>query len=215
MSRYDVNSSNTNRHVRFRVESNVTGGSSADADVALFGMLKGHSMGHPSYDQLATTPTANQELAQLRTSLVVRALSAYTKPVGVELADDSAGTGGITANFAPALIITFEVDSQGEYFNQNWTGNTTLAKHVVADITDVLGTGGMTTPKTKSGLNSLLASLATVSYDGGTTGPFGTLSASGAIVLPNGQTTSSAPTLATAGGVANNASGLEVFWIGQ
>lgn len=206
MSTYDVTAANTNRIVRFIVEpSNV-----ADVDAAIFGILKGPATQYPQYGRLTTTPTANQNLAQLRTSLVARALSAYAILVGVQLANDSVGTGGVTAITAPALILSFEVDSQGEFFNNAWTGNVTLPKHKVTAITDTLGVGGMTTPKTKLGLQGLLDTLATVSYDGGTTGPFGTKSATGAIVLPDGSTTAGAPNLSTAAGIT---SGLKVTYL--
>lgn len=212
MSRYDVNSANTNRHVRFLISP----ANAADANASLFGMLKGRAPTYPHYGQLIGTPTANQELAQLRTSLVVRALTAYTVAVGVEMADDSFGTGGLTQTAAPALILTFEVDEQGEYFNQNWTGDTTLDKHEVTDRTDVLGTGGMSFVKTKPGLQSLVDTLANVSYDGGSTGPFGDLSTTGAIALPDGTVTAGAPVLDNAGGsVGPGVSGLAVTWLGQ
>lgn len=212
MSRYDVNSANTNRHVRFRIEP----ANAADANAALFGILKGRGTQYPQYGQLTGTPTANQELAQVRTNYVIRALSAYNIAVGVELADDSFGTGGLTANFAPALILTFESDSQGEYFNQAWTGDTTLDKHLTTDITDTVGVGGMTVVKTKPGLQSLVDTLSTVSFDNGATGPFGDLSAGGAVVLRDGQVTAGAPVLDNAGGgVGAGVSGLTVTWIGQ
>ncbi len=212
MSRYDVNAANTNRHVRFLIEPT----NANDRIATLFGSHKGSAPTYPHYGQLATTPTANQELAQLRTSLVIRALNAYNISVGVELADDSAGTGGLTATAAPALILTFESDEQGEYFNQLWTGDTTLAKHLTTDMVDGVGVGGMTTPKTKPGLLALLDSLSTVSYDGGTTGPFGDLSNGGAIVLPDGQTTAAAPVLDNAGaGVGAGDSGLLITYLGQ
>lgn len=211
MSRYDVNSANTNRHVRLRVEAANAG----DADAALFGMNKGRASTYPHYGQLVGTPTANQELAQIRTNYVVRALSNYVKPVGVELAVDSFGTAGSTATAGPALIITYEVDEQGELFNQAWTGDQTLDKHLTTDIADTVGVGGMTAPKTKPGMQSLLDSLATVSFDGGTTGPFGDLSTTGAVVLPNGQTTAGAPVLDNAGGGVPGLSGLSVTYIGQ
>lgn len=212
MSTYNVNAANTNRTVRFRIEP----ANAADAVSALFGMFKGKATQYPQYGQLTGTPTANQELAQLRTDRVIRALSAYAIPVGVELADDSFATGGGTANFAPALIVTYEQDSTGEFFNNLWPTNTTLDKHLAADITDTVGVGGMTTTKTKPGLQSLADSLATVSYDAGTTGPFGDLSAGGAIVLPDGQTTAGAPVLDNAGGgVGAGISGLSVTFIGQ
>lgn len=198
MSRYDYNTANSARIVRFRIEPEDAG----DRDAALFGMLRGRTPGHPRYGQLATTPTANEELAQLRTDLVVQALKAYAVPVGVYLAEDAAGTGSPTANFGSALDIWFETDESGVFFNQAWAGDTTVAKHDTADLVDELGTGGAPGgAKTKDGLNSLLQSLSTVTYDGGTTGPFGAISTSGAIVLPDGQTTSGAPTLA-AGGTA-------------
>jgi len=210
MSRYDVNAANTNRHVRFRVEAANAG----DANAALFGMNKGSAPSYPHYGQLVGVPTANQELAQLRTSYVVRALSNYTKPVGVELADDSFETGGLTGTAAPALIITFEVDEQGEYFNQAWTGDQTVDKHGTGDITDTVGVGGMTVVKTKPGLQSLADSLANVSFDGGVTGPFGDLSTTGAVVLPDGQTSAAAPVLDNAGGGVPGLSGLTVTFIG-
>lgn len=211
MSRYDVNSANTNRTTRFRVEA----ANAADANAALFSHLKGRATSYPNYEQLVGTPTANQELAQLRASLVIRALTRYNIAVGIELADDSFGTGGETAIAAPALILTFEADEQGEYFNQAWTGNTVLDKHTAADITDTLGTGGMSFIKTKPGLQSIVDLLHTVSYDGGVTGPFGDLSTSGAIVLPDGQTTAGAPVLDNAGAGVPLLSGLTVTWIGQ
>lgn len=212
MSRYDVNAANTNRQVRFLIEP----ANANDRDAALFGMLKGSAPSYPHYGQLAATPTANQELAQLRTSLVIRALNNYNISVEVALADDSAPTGGITATAAPALLLTFETDEQGEYFNQLWTGDTTLDKHLVTDIVDGVGVGGMTTPKTKPGLQTLLDSLSTVSFDGGTTGPFGDLSNGGAVVLPDGQTTAAAPVLDDAGGgVGGGVSGLIVSWLAQ
>lgn len=211
MSRYDVNAANTNRIIRFRVEA----ANAADRDAGLFGMLKGRANSYPHYGQLTTTATANQELAQLRTSLVVRALTRYTPAVGVTLADDSAGTGGLTAIAGPALIVTFESDEFGAYFNNNWPTDTTVAKHITGNISDTVGTGGMTTVKTKPGLQSLLDSLYGVSYDGGDTGPFGNLSAGGAVVLPDGQTTSGAPTLDNnGGGVGATVSGLTITYIG-
>lgn len=210
MSRYDVNSANTNRIVRFRVEP----ANAADRIAALFGSFKGRANSYPHYEQLTGTPTANQELAQLRTSLVVRAMSTYAPIVGMQLADDSAGTGGLTANFAPAIIVSFETDESGVFFNNSWTGDTTLAKHAVADIADTVGVGGAASVKTKSGLQSLVDALYSVSYDGGTTGPFGNLSNGGAIVLPDGQTTAGAPDLDNNGaGIGATLSGLTVAFL--
>lgn len=212
MSRYDVNAANTNRHVRFRVEA----ANAADANSGLFAMLKGRATQYPHYGQLTGTPTAEQELAQLRVSYIARAISRYAIHVGVELADDSFGTGGLTNTAGPALIFTYEQDSTGEFFNQAWTGDQTLDKHEVTDIADTLGVGGMNAPKTKPGLQSLLDSLYAVSFDGGVTGPFGNLSNGGAIVLPDGQVTAGAPVLDNAGvGVPALESGLTITWIGQ
>lgn len=205
---YDVNAANTNRIVRFRVEPTAA----ADRSAALFGMLQGRAPAYPHYGKLATTPTANQTLAQLRTSYVVRALTRYAIPVGVALVADSAATAGATANFGPALMLTFETDERGEFFNNAWTGNTTLSKHSTAAITDTVGVGGMTTVKTKLGLQGLLDSLYNVSFDGGTTGLFGMLSASGAIVLPNGATTAGAPPL-DSDGAAGVTAGLTVTFV--
>jgi hypothetical protein len=198
IARYDVNSANVNRQVTFFIQAEAV----ADKDANIFLALKGAANQYPFYQQVAGVPTPNQELAQLRLSLVVRALSVYTVPVGVRVVADDAD------NAAGAVELTFEADEFGAYFNQAWTGNTTLDKHLVTNITDVLGTGGMTAAKTKNGLQSLLDSLATVSFDGGVTGPFGALSATGAIVLPDGQVTAGAPALDGGG----TPSGLEVLF---
>ncbi len=101
----------------------------------------------------------------------------------------------------------------GPGVSESWPveGNT-VDKHHVEDITDRLGTGGMTTIKTKPGLQSLIDSLATVSFDGGTTGPFGALSITGTITLPDGR-------VVTTGGAAPALaadvfpSGLAVTWL--
>lgn len=177
-------------------------------------MFKGRSNSYPHYGQLTGTPTANQELAQLRTNLVVSAMKAYAIPTHVALATDSASTAGSTANFAPALLIGFEQDEMGVFFNNAWTGNTVLAKHSAADISDTVGVGGASSVKTKLGLQGLVDALAGTTYDGGTTGPFGDLTDGGAIVLPDGQTTSGAPDLDNNGsGVGAGVSGLTVTFV--
>lgn len=207
IARYDVNNANVNRHVRFKVQSESVG----DRDAGLFLSLKGEANVYPFYGQLVGTPTANQELAQLRISLVVRALTIYTIAIGVQVSRDDADTG--TPAVGSALNITFEADEFGAYFNQLWTGDQTLAKHLVTDIVDAVGIGGFIGPfaggKTKDGLTTLLDSLATVSFDGGTTGPFGALSTTGAITLPDGQVTAGAPTLAAGG----SPSGLAITYL--
>ena len=197
---YDVGATNNNRLVRFRVQ-----GHSTSAGANIFAILSGPNSQYPRAGRVAT-PTNNQLLAQLRTSLVVRRLSQYVPPAEVKIVADS------SSNAAGALIIGFEVDQMGVFFNNAWTGNVALAKHLTTDIADGVGTGGMSAPKTKPGLASLLAGLATVSYDGGVTGPFGALSDGGAIVLPTqmgGGTTSAAPQL-DAGVEAGFESGLEI-----
>jgi len=214
MGAYDVTSANTNRIVRFRVEP-VAG---ADRNAALFGILKGRNDSYPNYGRLTTAATANQELAQLRTSLVARALTRYAILVGVKLILDSANTGSPgTANFGSALELTFEVNERGEFYNNLWATNTVLDKNLPGaaatgtpgTYADTVGVGGMTTPKTKPDLNGLLATLADISYDAaGTTGPFGAKSSTGNITLPDGRVTAGAPILST--GVATNASGLKV-----
>lgn len=207
MSRYDSNAANTNRVVRFRVQPT----NAADANALMFGMLKGRAPSYPHYGHLIGTSTPNQELSQIRTNLVRLAVSNYVKPVGLQLADDSFATGGLTAINGPALIITFEVDEQGEFFNNAWAGNTTLAKHLTTNITDTLGIGGMSAPKTKPGLQSLLDSIYSVSYDGGVTGPFGNLTATAAITIPGGLVTAGAPKLNNnGGGITAGTSGLTI-----
>jgi hypothetical protein len=210
-ARYDINSANTNRIVRFRVEP----ANAADANAALFGIFKGRANSYPHYEQLTGTPTANQELAQLRTNLVARATTAYAVLVGVKLSDDSFATGGLTANFAPALVLEFETDESGVFFNNNWPTNTTLDKHQTTDIVDTVGVGGAPLgAKTKDGLQSLVDGLFDVSYDNGTTGPFGNLSTTGNIVLPDGQVTAGAPVLDNAGGgVPASTSGLTITYL--
>lgn len=202
MSFYEVNAANTPRLVRFRVEGN-TGATAAN----LFFFRKGPAAAYPHYGQLATTMTANQQLAQLRATLIVRAVTRYAPLVGLKVIADSA------SNAAGALEIQFETDEMGVFFNNAWPTNTAAAKNVTTDIADTVGVGGMTTPKTKPGLLNLLNTLSTISYDGGTTGPFGALSNGGAIVLPDGTTTSGAPELD--GGVdGTHAAGLAITFLG-
>jgi hypothetical protein len=213
-ARYDVNNANVNRHVRF----NVTADTPVDNT---FLALKGPASAYPFYNQIAGVPTVEQELGQLRLSLVARALTAYAITVSLRVDD-----GVLGANPGQGLFWTVEQDEMGAFFNQalpplgatpgvdeSWPlqGNT-VDKHHTADITDRLGTGGMTTIKTKPGLQSLVNSLATVSYDGGTTGPFGALSITGTIVLPDGRvvtTGAAAPALPVAGALV---AGLAVTW---
>jgi len=212
-ARYDVNNANVNRHVRFLVEA---GGAPISNT---FAVLKGPANVYPFYNQVAGVPTVEQELAQLRVNLVARALTAYTITVSLQVVS-------ATGENNTGLQWTVEQDEMGAYFNQalpplgaspgvdqSWPleGNT-VDKHHVEDITDRLGTGGMTTIKTKPGLQSLVNTLASVSYDGGTTGPFGVLSTTGAIILPDGRsvtTGAAAPALPIAAG---QASGLVVTW---
>jgi hypothetical protein len=208
-ARYDVNSANTNRQVRFNIAPD--GGSTANTFLA----LKGPANAYPHYNQIAGVPTVEQELGQLRLSLVSRALTAYAITVALQVDAD-----GGTMNWV------VEQDEMGAFFNQalpplgaapgvdeSWPvqGNA-VDKHHVEDITDRLGTGGMTTIKTKPGLQSLVDSLSSVSYDGGTTGPFGLLSAGGTIVLPDGRvvtTGAAAPALPA----TTNPAGLTVTWV--
>lgn len=205
ISRYDINNANVNRHVRFRIEDDNVGGGTANTFLA----LKGPANVYPFYNQVSGVPTVEQELGQLRLNLVIRALSVYTIPVSVQVDHDGAGT-----------YLVFEADEFGAYFNQNaftvagesWPLDATDDKHHVLDIVDRLGTGGMTTVKTKNGLQSLMNTLATVSFDGGTTGPFGDISNTGVIILPDGRsvtTGAAAPALPDNG----QASGLAVTWV--
>lgn len=215
-ARYDVNNANVNRHVRFLVEA---GGAPISNT---FAVLKGPANVYPFYNQVAGVPTVEQELAQLRVNLVARALAVYTITVSLQVVS-------ATGENNTGLQWTVEQDEMGAYFNQqlpplatppgdpgvdtSWPvqGNA-VDKHHVEDITDRLGTGGMTTIKTKPGLQSLVNTLASVSFDGGTTGPFGVLSTGGSVVLPDGRvvtTGAAAPALPIAGG---QASGLVVTW---
>lgn len=205
IGRYDVNNANVNRQVRFRIEDDNVGGGTANTFLA----LKGPANVYPFYNQVAGVPTVEQELGQLRLNLVQRALAVYTVTVALQVDTNGAG-----------MFLVFEADEFGAFFNQraftvageSWPLDSTDDKHHVADITDFLGTGGMTTVKTKNGLQSLLDTLATVSFDGGTTGPFGLLSTGGTITLPDGRVVTTG-----AGAPALPAdvfpSGLAVTWV--
>jgi hypothetical protein len=147
MSRYDVNAGRTNREVKFRIDTGAA---------AMVGFNKGNFANYPHYGQLTTAATGDQELGQLRANALVRAVSAYTVPVAVAI--------DATGQF---LDVTFEVSEQGEFFDQAST-ITGVPSHVVTDVTDVLGVGGMTTVKTKAGLQTLAtaALLSTAGTDG-------------------------------------------------
>lgn len=208
--RYDVNSANVNRQISFNVQAE--GG----ARPGTFLALKGPANQYPFYHQIQGG-TDEQELANLRLSLAVRALSNYAVPIGVVVAAD----GG-------SFIIKYEQDEMGVFFNQTWTTTPGDPKHspegdpnvgTADQITDTVGVGGMPRgPKEKPGLNLQLAELATVSYDQGTTGPFGTLSTGATIVLPDGVAVTTtgavapAPTLPVV--TAAYASGLVATYIG-
>ncbi len=192
---YQAGASNVNRQVTFRIQPTAAG----DANSAMFAFLKGVDNNTPLVGAQTSAPTANQLLAQLRTNKVMEALRHHAVIVGARLVDDSNGTGGLTANYGPALEVTFETDDKGTFQVAGWESNPTSAKQSPADITDTLGIGGSIFVKTKPGLQSSLDALKDVSYDGGTTGPFGTLSASGNIVLDDGTTTAGAPKLSTPG----------------
>ncbi len=205
--RYDVNSANVNRQITFRVQAE--GGAINNTFLA----LKGPAHQYPHYHQIQGA-TDEQELAQLRLSLVVRAMTTYAIPVGVHV-DANGGW----------VDVKYEQDEMGVFFDQDWTGNPALPKHgqdgtAAAGtpdwITDTVGVGGMPRgPKEKRGLNLLLAELATVSFDGGTTGPFGALSGGANIVLPDGVPVTvgvAAPALPVVS--AAYASGLVATWIG-
>lgn len=203
IARYDVNNANVNREVRFHVEAD--GGPIANTFLA----LKGPANVYPFYNQVTGTPTVEQELGQLRLNLVQRAMALYTITVALQVAEDGS-----------SMDLIFEVDEFGAYFNQraftvagdSWPLDPTDDKHHVEDITDFLGTGGMTMVKTKPGLQSLVDSLATVSFDSGTTGPFGTLSTGGTVTLPDGRVVTVGPA-APALPATTNPAGLTVTWV--
>ena len=226
--RYDVNSANVNRQITIRVQA-VT------APVTdTFAVLKGPANQYPAYHQVQGA-NEDLELAQIRTSLVVRALSQYAVPVGVHVFDPAGGA-SVPGIYGSVLDIKYEVDEMGVFFNQEWTIDATQPKHGQAGtiinpthhpaatsddvIQDTVGTGGMPRgPKEKPGLNLLLDSLATVTWDpAGLEGPFGALSVVGAgvITLPDGSQTAAAAALPPGNDVNGNArtSGLEAIWIG-
>src|SRR5262245_31672815 len=109
MSNYDVSAANTNRHTRFFVEPNAA----ADKVANVFRLSNGVSPSYPFYGR-DTDISANEELQQLRVSLIVRAMSAYAPVVGVQLANNSDGE----AN--GAIIVTFETWDSGVFFRNAW-----------------------------------------------------------------------------------------------
>lgn len=197
----DAANANTNRTVRFLVEAET------DKAVGLFQALKGPQDLYPFYGQ-NTAPTLADELAQLRLSLITRALTQWAILVGVQVADDSVGTGA-----GSGIVLTYETNESGVFYNNAWgTSPGAVDKHQVTDIVDTVGVGGLVGgPKTKNGLQNLANELATVSYDGGTTGPFGALSTGGTVVLPDGRTVAGALPLS----VTAEASGLLVTYLAQ
>ncbi len=218
----DANNANTNRHVRFLVEAET----SAAAD--LFVALQGPQNAYPFYGKVQA-PTLAQELAQLRLSLITRILTRWAILVGVQVADDT------SANAGGALILTYEQDEMGVFYNNAWGTNPGgVDKHAedgsplvgtAGQITDTVGVGGLVTgPKEKPGLQALLdTEAATVSYDGGQSGPFGSLSYTGGtgtntragdVALPDGRVVPVAQVLPLdIGGGA--ASGLTVTYLAQ
>jgi len=190
----DANNANVNRIVRF----DITAGGGATPAADMFAALEGPNYHYKHYGKVQN-PTAAQQLAQLRLSLITRSLSRYAILVGVQVADEGAGAGS-------AVRLEFETDRSGVFYNNGWSSNQALDKDIVTDIVDTVGIGGMSAgPKTKAGLQSMLDELDAVSYDDGVTFIFGTDSTTG-VTMPDG-TTATGPSLA---GGAN--SGLVVVW---
>lgn len=191
----DANNANTNRIVRFDVfaAAGVTGG----ADI--FAALQGPNTHYKHYGKVQN-PTQAQILAQLRLSLITRSLSRYAILVGVQVAENAA--------VADSVRLEYETDRTGVYYNNVWSTNQAVDKDIVTDINDTVGVGGMTTPKTKAGLQSMLNELAAVSYDDGVTFIFGTDATAG-VTLPDG-TTATGPDLSGWG--AGFEAGLQVVW---
>ena len=212
----DANNANTNRHVRFLVEAEVT------PAVDLFVALQGPQNAYPYYGKVVA-PTLAQELAQLRLSLITRVLTQWAILVGVQVSDDSAGTGA-----GSGIILTYEQDEMGVFYNNAWGSNPgavpkhsesgTLPDITAGNIQDTVGVGGLVTgPKEKRGLQALCdQELFNVSYDGGVTGPFGALAeTAGAgtspVTLPDGRVATNVLPLT----VGANASGLTVTYLAQ
>ena len=224
--RYDVNSANVNREITFRVGAGAAAGGIPNTFMA----LKGPANQYPHYHQVQGA-LDHQELAQLRLSYVIRAITQYAIPIGVHVVDTGNG-GASLAGMGHVVDIKFEQDEMGVFFNQEWPIDATQDKHTQAGtiqapthhpaatgadvIQDTVGTGGMPRgPKEKPGLNGLLDTLGPVSWDEGTTGPFGTdVWGTGDVVLPDGVTVTfaaNAPALPVAGA---RLSGLDCVWIG-
>ena len=208
----DANNANTNRIVRFDITVNTAaynvntnpGGGAVDAS-DIFAALEGPNYNYKHYGKVQN-PTQAQILAQLRLSLVTRTLSRYAILVGVQVADVT--TSGETSN---ALRLEFETDRTGVYYNNDWSTDQSVDKNIVTDIADTVGTGGMNSPKTKAGLQTMLDELASVSYDDGVTYIFGFDSTAG-VTLPDG-TSATGPSLAPSTILSPPvASGLVVTW---
>lgn len=178
----DANNANTNREVSFDVEP-VGGEQLADTFLA----LQGPATAYPYYGKIQN-PTAAQQLAQLRLSLVTRVLSRWAILVGVRVREDT------SSNANGAIRLTYEQDEMGVFFNNNWPLNPTgVPKHSeegtpgvapAGEISDTVGIGGMNAPKSKPGLIDLCADLDSVTYDGGASFVFNTFA--GNITLPDG-----------------------------
>jgi len=194
----DANNANVNRIVRFDITANGVAGAVPAAD--MFAALEGPNSYYKHYGKVQN-PTAAQELAQLRLSLITRSLSRYAILVGVQVADQGAGAGS-------AVRLEFETDRSGVFYRDGWSTDQVAPKNIVTDIVDTVGTGGMPYgPKTKAGLQSMLDDLAAVSYDDGVTFIFGSDSSTG-VTMPDG-TTATGPSLEDS--VAGS-SGLVVTW---
>lgn len=146
---YHVEAANTNRQVRVQVA--VAGGGISN----VFAFLKGNNAFHPWIGQ-NTSPTTNDKIAQYRIDYLVRYLSIYAIPVGVEVVSVNNG-GGETNN---GIVITYET-----YVSNVFNGT--------AD--DLVDTKGMADrpAKTKDGLQDLADNCtANASLDGGSTSLF-------------------------------------------
>ena len=200
----DANNANTNRIVRFDISAEVPGTAGGD----IFASLQGPNYNYKHYGKVQN-PTQTQILAQLRLSLVTRALSRYAILVGVQVAENAAA--------ADTLRLEFETDRTGVFYNNVWSTDQSVDKNIVDPIADTVGIGGMNSPKTKPGLQQMLDELAGVTYDDGVTFIFGTDALTG-VTLPDGTTatgpdlTSTATPPAAGPPVTPTVSGLVVTW---
>lgn len=172
---YNSNSSNSPRVVSFLITN------SAASNANIFALLSGAVTANRN-------PSALEELAQVRTNLIIQALSQRHVVTDVRLAKSANSTETMSAG----LIVTFEDDGFGSAYVNDWALDTVSAKFSTSAAGGI-GRGGMSLKNQPMSLEDHLNTIMDVSYDGGASGPFGGLSLSGTVTLPSGRVATGAP----------------------